>query len=102
MNHPAHLVEMARAACHPVYMPSGVAVPSDIRESLRALFGDYRLLYDHGFGYVLQLGAAQLLIGGRWNDYQHVKAWLKDNQPVKAVVVEGFWNVEQLPLQLAA
>lgn len=107
MTHPAHLIEMARSACRPIYMPSGVAVPLDIRQPLRELFGEYRLLYDAGFGYVLQVGHAQLLIGGRWGDWGHVKAWLKDNQPSKAVVVAGFWQtstgkVEQLPLFEAA
>ncbi len=98
MTHPQHLLDMARAACEPIHTPSGVAMPSEVMNDLRALFGPCKLAYDWGFGYVLQVGEAQLLIGGRWNDLNHVKAWVADNQP-KALVVYGFW---QMPLFEAA
>lgn len=98
MTHPQHLIDMARATCHPIHTPSGVAMPADVMQSLTALFGPCKLAYECGFGYVLLVGAARLLIGGRWNDLNHVKAWIADNQP-KALVVYGFW---QLPLFEAA
>lgn len=104
--------------------------PPSVQGQLLSMFGaNATLAYQRGLGYVVRLQPEKdyipvlswhgkqrptqedktdllamhgVLIGGRWQDWDHVKAWLKDNAPVKAVVVEGFWNVEQLPLGLAA
>lgn len=105
-----------------------IYAPPVVKSQLTALFGETATLaYQRGLGYVVRLAPERdhmpvltwdskrrpttedhrdimilhgVLIGGTWEDWNYVKAWLKDNTPVKAVVVEGFWKVEQLPLPL--
>lgn len=89
---PKDMLERRRKECNPVWLPSGVIVAPDIQSCLTALFGPCELDYERGFGYVVKANQATILIGGKHNDMKYLRQWIQDNQPVKAVVVAGFWE----------